>query len=161
MMIRLDLMSVGMVEETGGILLILRAPELARLLVIETGPLEGTAIAMEAEGVRSERPSTQDLLFTIVTRLGAQVREIQIREFYEETFFARVIMSDPKGNPVEVDARPSDAIALALRAGAPIYVADQLIAEMGLPEDRDGRFAALYSYEEDAEDEDPKDRIVH
>jgi len=51
-----------MVEETGDILLILRSPELARLLVIETGPLEGRAIAMKAEGVRSERPLTQDYL---------------------------------------------------------------------------------------------------
>jgi len=159
-MIRLDLMRVGMVEETGGILLVLRSAELSRLLVIETGPLEGRAIAMEAEGVRSERPLTQDLLFTVVTRLGAKVTEVQIQEFHDETFFARVIMVDANGKSTEVDARPSDAIALAMRAGAPIYVADNVIAEMGLPEDKEGRFAALYANEEDEGEDDP-DRLVH
>jgi bifunctional DNase/RNase len=159
-MIRLDLMSVGMIEETGGILLILRAPELARLLVIETGPLEGRAIALEAEGVRSERPLTQDLLFTIVTKLGAQVKEVQIQEFHDETFYARVMMNDTNGKAVEVDARPSDAIALAMRAGAPIYVAENVIAELGQPEDRNGRFNALYPDDED-EDEENAGRIVH
>jgi bifunctional DNase/RNase len=156
-MARLDLLNVGLVEETGGILVVLRAPEMARLLVIETGPLEGQAIALEAGGVRAERPLTQDLLFDVISRLGAKVKEVHIGDFRDETFFARVVLMDRPdgGETVELDARPSDAIALALRAGAPMYVNDRVMVEMGIPEDRNGRFAELFDDDEDGE------RVIH
>jgi uncharacterized protein len=157
-MIRLDLLNVGLVEETGGILLVLRAHGLERLLVIETGILEGQAIALQASGVRSERPLTQDLLFDTIVRLGARVKEVQIPEFHDETFFAKVVLHRPDGQEriIELDARPSDAIALALRAQAPIYVADEIIDELGLPADRSGRFEELFD-----EDAPPGPRTVH
>lgn len=157
-MIHLNLLNVGMVEETGDILLILRAPTLERLLVIETGLLEGQAIALEAAGVRADRPLTQDLLMDVITRLGARVQEVRIEKFEDEAFLARLVLSRREaGQSVEIDARPSDAIALAMRAGAPILAADEIMAEMGIPEERDGRFRALF---EDHEEEAAK-RIVH
>ena len=159
-MIRLDLLSVGLVEETGGILLVLRAQEQARLLVIETGIPEGQAIALEAEGVRSERPLTQDLLHDVILRLGARVREVQIYAYQNETYFAKLVLARTDGGKaVEVDARPSDAIGLALRARAPIYVEDEVIATAGIPEDRHGRFAELFDDDED--DEEPGERVIH
>ena len=155
-MIRMDLLNVGLVEETGGILLVLQAPEAERLLVIETGLLEGQAIALEAGGVRAERPLTPDLLHDTILRLGARVREVQIPEFHDETFFARIVLSrNDGGPPVELDARPSDAIALALRARAPIYVSDEIVDAMGLPAEPGGRFEELF------DEETAGPRVVH
>lgn len=155
-MVRLDLLDVGLVEETGSILLVLRAPEQERLLVIETGVLEGQAVALEAGGERADRPLTQDLLFETIRRLGAMVAEVQIPEFHDETFFAKIILTRPDGGThVELDARPSHAIALALRARAPIYVSDQVLAETGVSEDREGRFAELF------EEDEVGERVIH
>jgi bifunctional DNase/RNase len=150
-MIRLDLLNVGIVEETGGILLVMHAAEVERLLVIETGLLEGQAIALEAQGVRADRPLTQDLLHEVILRLGARVREVRIEDFHDEAFFARIVLEkiDGVGRTVEVDARPSDAIALALRAEAPILVSDKIMVDHGIPEEREGRFAELFEDEED------------
>lgn len=159
-MIRMNLLNVGLVEETGGILLILQAPEAARLLVIETGLLEGQAIALEAGGVRADRPLTSDLLYETIQLLGARVKEVQIPDFRDEMFFARIVLSKPDGGrltDVEIDARPSDAIALALRARAPILVSNDIVEQMGIPEDRQGRFAELYP--EDGEE--PGERMIH
>lgn len=161
-MIRLDLLDVGLVEETGGIVLVLRAPERERLLVIETGLLEGQAVALEKEGVRAERPLTHDLMYELLRALGGTVSEVRIQEFHDETYFARVILTKPDGGTaLELDARPSDAIALALRAGAPIYVNDEILAERGVPEQREGRFEELFHEAEDDDDDTPGGRIVH
>ena len=159
-MIRLDLLNVGVIEETGGILLVMRAAGEDRLLVIETGALEGRAIAMEAEGVRAERPLTHDLLHDAIIHLGAHVREAQIAEFRDEMFFAKLILTKGDGaEPIELDARPSDAIALAQRAGAPIYVAEEIMSELGVPEDPHGRFAELYN--DPGPDKPPEGHVVH
>lgn len=141
-------------------LLVLRAPEAARLLVIETGVLEGRAIALEAGGVRSERPLTQDLLHETIAKLGARVKEARIDEFRDDLFYARVVLTRvDNGRDVELDCRPSDAVALALRAGAPILVADEVLAEVGEDEQRDGRFAELYTGED--EEEPPEGHLIH
>lgn len=162
-MVRLDLLNVGIVEETGGILLVMHAAEMARLLVIETGLLEGQAIAMEAQGVRADRPLTQDLMYEVILRLGARVREVRIEDFHDEAFIARVVLQRVDGatEPVEVDARPSDAIALALRAKAPIFVSDRVMVEHGIPEEREGRFAELFEEAEEAEGEGGGGRVLH
>jgi uncharacterized protein len=161
-MTRLDLLGIGLVEETGGILVVLRAPELARLLVIETGIPEGQAIALEAQGVRADRPLTQDLLHAVIVGLGARVAEVRIDEFHDEAFFAKVVLERALngGSRVELDARPSDAIALAMRAQAPMYVNDELMARMSIPEEHQGRFAQLFA-EADEDEEPPTGRIVH
>lgn len=148
-MIRLNLLDVGIVDETDAILLVLQAPELAQLLVIETGPLEGQSIVLEAEGVRADRPLTHDLMHEMIQALGARVEEIQIGDLDDDTFYAKVVLAravDGTGR-LEFDARPSDAIALALRAGAPIYASDEVMDEAGIPAERHGRFAALYDEE--------------
>lgn len=156
-MIRLDLLNVGLVEETGGILVVLRARDQARLLVIETGLPEGRSIALAAAGERDDRPQTQDLLHEVIRSLGARVQEASIDDFRDETYYASLVLVGRDGRARKLDARPSDAIGLALRAGAPIFVADEVLAEMGLPADRQGRFAELFQ----EEDEPPGERVVH
>lgn len=132
-MIRLSLVSVGMVEDTGSVILVMRAADLERILVMEVGLLEGRAIAMEAEGVKAPRPLTHDLLLQVVERLGATIEAVRIHDFKEKTFFANLVLNQD-GKEIEIDARPSDAIALALRTGAPVLVSEDVMATAGMDE---------------------------
>lgn len=158
-MIRLSLVSVGMVEDSASVLLVLRSPELERLLVMEIGLLEGRAIALEAEGIKAPRPLTHDLLYRVIEDLGAHVAEVQIRDFRDKTFYASLILGRPEGPQISLDARPSDAIALALRSGAPILVAEEVLASAGLDEE-EGEVEVEEELESEDEDEEEKP-IIH
>jgi len=128
-----------MVEETGSVLLVLKAEDVARLLVMEVGLLEGRAIALEAEGISAPRPLTHELTLEIIRQLGATISQVQIREFKDSVFFAYLVLDSTGGSKVEIDSRPSDAIALALRSGAPIYVDPLVLSVAGIepPDDED------------------------
>ena len=102
-------------------IVILRDTESQLFLPIWIGVFEANAIALRIEGVEPPRPMTHDLLRLILEQLGATVEKIVISDLRDSTFFA-VIHLHQKGTPVTVDARPSDAIALALRTNAPIFV---------------------------------------
>ena len=160
-MIRLSLVSVGMVEETASVLLILRAPEQERLLVMEVGLLEGRAIAFEAEGVTMPRPLTHELTLRVIEALQGTLAQVVIHDYRDETFYANLDLRTGDGKEVLVDARPSDAIAIALRLEAPIYVTEEVLAEAGIdeaePEEADdGRLEE----ESDVDDED-EGTILH
>ena len=102
-------------------IVILRDTQSQLFLPIWIGVFEANAIALRIEGVEPPRPMTHDLLRLVLDQLGAAVEKIVISDLRESTFFA-VIHLQHGGTPVTVDARPSDAIALALRANAPIFV---------------------------------------
>lgn len=157
-MIRLNLVSVGMVEETGSVILVLRAPDAARLLVMEVGLLEGRAIALEAEGMKAPRPLTHELTLSVIERLGARLGQVEIRDFKEKTFYANLVLAAEGGREMTVDARPSDAIALALRAGAPIYATQQVISAAGIEEEVDGLFE---DDNNDDDDDDGEGNVLH
>lgn len=154
-MIRLSLVSVGMVEDTGSVIVVLRAPEMERLLVMEVGLLEGRAIALEAEGVKAPRPLTHELMHEVIERLGASVAEVRIREFRDKTFYANLVLSQAGGAHVELDARPSDALALALRAGAPIFVTPEVMTAAGIEEEESE------GDDTDDEEEESEEPILH
>lgn len=100
----------------------------ARELLIWIGPFEAQAIAMELHGVPPPRPFTHDLMRQLVERLGGRITRVEIGALRDSTYIATLHVSAPGGRDVGVDARPSDAIALALRAHGPILVADELFA---------------------------------
>jgi bifunctional DNase/RNase len=102
-------------------IVILRDTQSQLFLPIWIGVFEANAIALRIEGVEPPRPMTHDLLQLILDHLGATVEKIVISDLKESTFFAMIYLQQG-GSPVTVDARPSDAIALALRANAPIFV---------------------------------------
>ena len=102
-------------------IVILRDTQSQLFLPIWIGVFEANAIALRIEGVEPPRPMTHDLLRLVLEQLEATVEKIVISDLRESTFFA-VIHLQHRGTPVTVDARPSDAIALALRANAPIFV---------------------------------------
>lgn len=95
------------------------------ILPIWIGHYEAWAIGMEISGVVSKRPLTHDLMYTMITAMGGKVEKIEITDLKEQTFFARIYIS-VNDNVVEIDARPSDSIALSLKAKAPIYVNEEL-----------------------------------
>jgi bifunctional DNase/RNase len=102
-------------------IVILRDTQSQLFLPIWIGVFEANAIALKIEGVEPPRPMTHDLLRLMLDQLGAQVEKIVISDLQESTFFA-VIHVRHGGQSLPIDARPSDAIALALRAEAPIFV---------------------------------------
>jgi bifunctional DNase/RNase len=102
-----------------------------RYLPIWIGPWEANAIAMRLQGVEPERPLTHDLLASLMRDLGATVREVDIVGLEAETFFARIVL-ESDGRVHEVDARPSDALALAVRTGAPVYAAADVLDRAGV-----------------------------
>ena len=96
------------------------------VMPIWVGIFEANAIAIEIEKVAAPRPMTHDLTRNLIQHLNAQLERVVINELRDETFFA-VLWLRQDGEPVTVDARPSDAIALALRADCPIYVSDEVM----------------------------------
>jgi bifunctional DNase/RNase len=135
--------------------LLLKEVDGTRRLPIVIGEPEAQAIANELEGVRPQRPMTHDLLKNIIETLGATVREIIISSIKEGTFYATIVF---EFSELEVDARPSDAIALAVRCGAPMYVTDTIMDEIAMqaediPEIEEG---ASDTPEEDEDDNELK-----
>jgi bifunctional DNase/RNase len=105
-----------------------------RYLLIWIGPLEAWAIASAVAGVPPARPCTHDLVKSVVDELGAKVTQVIVNDLREETFFARIIM-DSNGRHIEIDSRPSDAIAVAVRVKAPIYVEESVLTSAGVTPD--------------------------
>ena len=126
---------------------ILKDAEGDRYLPIWIGAWEASAIAMRLQGLSAERPLTHDLFAAALDRLGVRVERVVISELSEETYHARIHL-ERDGVQVEVDARPSDALALAVRAEVQIFAAEDVLAQAGLAADPD---------EESAEDDDGED----
>ncbi len=111
---------------TSSPIVILQDVEKDTLLPIWVGIFEANAIALQIERIDTPRPMTHDLLKNVLLHLNAQILKIVVSELRENIFFA-VIHLDMDGDPMFIDSRPSDAIALALRTDAPIYVTEEVI----------------------------------
>jgi hypothetical protein len=108
-------------------IVVLKDPDNKLNLPIWIGPLEATAMATELEGIKPQRPMTHDLLRNLLTEFGATVESAEITELKDNTYFARIQLKSREGRAIEIDSRPSDAIALALRTKSPIYVAKKVL----------------------------------
>ena len=107
----------------------LKEVEGERTFPIVIGIFEATSIDRRVRGIQTPRPVTHDLLASVVDHLGGEVQDVVISELREHTYFARLrIRRD--GELIEVDCRPSDAIALAVTVNAPIYVAEEVLGEV-------------------------------
>lgn len=116
-------------------IVVLREENSERFLPIWIGPFEADAITLQLQGMEAPRPLTHDLLKSVIATLGAEVMHIFINSLERNTYYARIVL-DVNGDTVEVDSRPSDAIALAVRVSAPIFVAEEVMEQAGmLPEE--------------------------
>jgi hypothetical protein len=110
---------------------ILREKDSDRYLPIWIGPGEADAIAVRLQDVETPRPLTHDLLKATIEQLGGRVTHIVVNDLANDTFFARIVL-DVDGRTIEVDSRPSDALALAVRVNVPIYAEDTVLENAGV-----------------------------
>lgn len=127
-----------------------------RHLPIWIGSYEAEAIAMELQGVTPTRPLPYDLMQTLLGELNASVDQVVIGDLNEQVFYARIVIST-NGNTIEVDSRPSDAIALAVRTGSRILVDDAVMESAGvsIDEDEDPTALSATSLSSDSAEHDP------
>jgi hypothetical protein len=115
---------------------ILREADRERYLPIWIGSWEAQSIAMKLQGVEAERPLTHDLIVSLLEELGVRVRRIVVSDLADETYRARIVLSRDQDD-YDVDARPSDAIALAVRVSAPIYATEAVLDRAGVMPEAD------------------------
>lgn len=119
---------------------ILKEKSSDRYLPIWIGPAEADAIAVQLQEVAVARPLTHDLLRSVIDTLGATVLHILVNDLANDTFYARIVL-DVNGDQLEIDSRPSDAIALAVRARVPIFADEGVLMKAGVMLDKDGEAA--------------------
>jgi bifunctional DNase/RNase len=140
-------------------IVLLKTADGRRFLPIWIGPNEASAIMTKLQGGESPRPMTHDLLQSVVEELGASVIRIAVTELRENTFYAQITLRT-NGREVEIDSRPSDAIALAVRVDAPIFAADEVIAESAVEfeaEDDSSEQNVVEEFQKFLEDVKPED----
>lgn len=132
--IQVDILGLSTSPSSGGAYaLILKEVNGPRRLPIIIGAFEAQSIALEMEGIKPPRPLTHDLMKSIIDILGGGLNDVYINELRDGTFYAKLSVDSQ-----EIDSRPSDAIALAVRFGVPIFVADKVMEEAGfVPESED------------------------
>ena len=133
-MIELVLNKIKIDENRNEQVIVLRERDGERMLPVVIGIAEVNAIKLRLSGIEPPRPLTHDLFLNAVQELGAKLKEIHIDKLENNTFFAKLVMSRNGAGEVKIDARPSDSVALALRANAPIYVDEDVLNEAGVTE---------------------------
>lgn len=129
-------------------------PGHGRLLPIWIGHPEATAILLAIEGIETPRPMTHDLLISMLGTIDTFVERVEITRVEEGTFYAAIILRGEE-RTFAVDARPSDSIALAVRAGAPIFVAEEVLDDSAVPDE------SIMAVDEEAELEAFRDFLDH
>ena len=136
-MVEVELSRIVITRPTENQVIFLREKHGSRSFPILIGFVEALAIHRRVMDEDTKRPMTHDLLANVVTALNHKLTRVEVTALESNTFFAKLILGG-NGESVEVDSRPSDAIALAVRLGAPIFVADEVLAEVS----RDNPFEA-------------------
>lgn len=137
-MIEMHVAVIALDARNGHPIVLLNDATKRRALPIWIGMAEAQAISRALDNEKPERPMTHDLLLNVITQLGYRVDRIEINELSSSTYYAtiRLVISDTRLDTTKaIDARPSDAIALALRAKAPIFVSPQVVMEGTVPAD--------------------------
>ena len=130
-MMELEIESIRVRQETKQRAVVLRVKESDLYLPIFIGHFEVEAIRLKLMDVEVPRPMTHDLLGSVIGNLGGSVQRIIVSELKNDTFFAKIVV-DYNGNSIEIDSRPSDALALAVRTNAPIFAEDDVVEQAGV-----------------------------
>jgi hypothetical protein len=149
---QLDVVGVRVEMPSNQPIVLLREVDGERYLPIWIGAVEATAIAFAQQGVVPARPLTHDLLRDVLDALGRQLEQVRITELKDGVFYAELIFNDG----VEVSARPSDAIALALRTSSPIFGAEPVLEEAGItiPDEQEDEVEKFREFLEQVSPED-------
>jgi bifunctional DNase/RNase len=135
--VQVDILGLSTSPSSGGAYaLILKEMNGSRRLPIIIGAFEAQSIALEMEGIKPPRPLTHDLMKNIIDTFGVSLQDVFINELRDGTFYAKITIEGVSESQ-EVDSRPSDAIALAVRYGVPIFVAEEVLNEAGIVADNE------------------------
>lgn len=157
-MIRVTVDSIRVSLLTQNRVVVLREVDSRRYLPIFIGPFEAEAIAVALQGLEPQRPMTHDLLKSVFSELDASITHILINDLRESTYFARIVASQG-GQTIEIDSRPSDAIALAVRSDVPIFVEPHVLEQGGTPfEDEEGA-AESNTLSDESEQDAPEENL--
>ncbi len=157
MMIELFVMGIALDTRTGTPIVVLNDAENRRALPIWIGTAEASAIIRQLENIKSARPMTHDLMFNMLTQLGYKVDRIEINDLNSDTYYASILLEDSAGNKHTVDSRPSDAIAIALRANATIFATANVVADGTISTDQARDEAEAEAFREFIQDLKPSD----
>ncbi len=135
-MIELTIDSIRVSLMTQQRVVILRDEDNERYLPIWIGPYEAESITIELQGVEVARPLTHDLLKSTIDQMGGTVEHVLVNDLRSETFYASIAV-DVDGNRIDIDSRPSDAIALAVRAKVPIYAEEEVMSKAAIVPEED------------------------
>ncbi len=128
-MIEMKVMGIAIDTATGSPIIVLNDKDNRKALPIWIGSAEASAIIRKMENIKVLRPMTHDLIMEIIEKTGYSVNRIEINDVEKDTYYSTIYLADENGNEIEIDSRPSDAIAVAIRAEAPIYVSAKVLAD--------------------------------
>ncbi len=128
-MIEMKVMGIAIDTASGSPIIVLNDNENRKALPIWIGSAEASAIIRKIENIKVLRPMTHDLIIDIVEKTGYKVDRVEINDVENDTYFSTIYLSNDNGDETTVDSRPSDAIAIAIRAEAPIFVSAKVLAD--------------------------------
>lgn len=127
-MIEMKVMGIALDTRTGSPIVVLHDKDNRKALPIWIGSAEASAIIRKIENLTVSRPMTHDLIINMIEKLGYTLDKIEINDVEKETYYATMFIKDSEGNTTAIDSRPSDAIAVAIRVEAPIFVTANVIS---------------------------------
>jgi uncharacterized protein len=130
-------MGIALDTRTGTPIVVLNDQENRRALPIWIGTAEASAIIRQLENIKSARPMTHDLLYNVIETTGYTIKKIEINDINSDTYYASIVLLHSDGTEHTIDSRPSDAIALALKAGIPIFATANVVAEGTISTDQE------------------------
>jgi len=128
-------MGIALDTRTGSPIVVLHDKDNRKALPIWIGSAEASAIIRKIENIKSIRPMTHDLILDIVEKTGYTIDRIEINDVTEQTYYAIIALKDSSNNDIYIDSRPSDAIAVAIRADVPIYISSKVLADGSISTD--------------------------
>ena len=127
-MIEMKVMGIALDTRTGSPIVVLHDKENRRALPIWIGSAEASSIIRKIENLSVARPMTHDLIISIIEKTGYKIDRVEINDVEKETYYATIFLTDNDGKTIEIDSRPSDAIAVAIRVDTPIYVTANVLS---------------------------------
>ncbi len=127
-MIEMKVMGIALDTRTGSPIVVLHDKENRRALPIWIGSAEASSIIRKIENLSVTRPMTHDLIISIIEKTGYKLSKVEINDVEKETYYATIFLEDSEGKEIEIDSRPSDAIAVAIRIDAPIFVTANVLS---------------------------------
>lgn len=155
-MIKMNVMGIAIDTRTGSPIVVLKDDENRRALPIWIGSAEASAIIRKIENIPVARPMTHDLICTLIDETGYEIKKIEIHNVEKETYFASIFLTNGE-NEIVLDARPSDAIAIAIRTKADIFVTPNVIAEGTISTDKEKDEQEAQEFKDFIKDVKPSD----